>query len=560
MIQFKDVPYLRPDMGAMEKEMRAGIAALEAAGTFPEAYYALLSLEAPRRKFMTLATLVEAHNTMDTNDEFWAGEQAWFDQIRPRWDALCVDLGKALNATPFRQEFEKHLGTEIFRQAETTGRAFSTAITAELEEESVLSAQYSKISGNLSVELDGKRYTMGELSKLQKPGDRDDREKFGQLRQKAFEEKSEELDKLYDDLVHVRDKMAKKLGFQSYTDMGYCRQGRTGYQREQVAAFRREIEESITPVVTALFEKQRQKLGYEELWDFDEDVSFAGDGPQLKEGEVQELFDAIFGELSPESRVYYQDLRRCAFYDLGDRKGKIRVAYSNYVPLYEMPFIFETFDRSPGAVKTFAHECGHGLHSYLKRGEPFVESGTATSDICEIHSMAMEFFVWPYLNKLYSPEDVKKYQFFHMKNALSFLPYGAAVDEFQTEVYDHPEMTPDQRLALWRDLERRYLPWRKYKHEGFLSQGRTWQRQTHIYKWPFYYIDYVLAQVCALQYHFMDEADHEKAWDSYLRLLRCSGFQSFDETLALAGLESPFAPGVVAKVGKQAMEFLEKNG
>ena len=220
MIQFKDVPYLRPDMGAMEKEMRAGIAALEAAGTFPEAYYALLSLEAPRRKFMTLATLVEAHNTMDTNDEFWAGEQAWFDQIRPRWDALCVDLGKALNATPFRQEFEKHLGTEIFRQAETTGRAFSTAITAELEEESVLSAQYSKISGNLSVELDGKRYTMGELSKLQKPGDRDDREKFGQLRQKAFEEKSEELDKLYDDLVHVRDKMAKKLGFQSYTDMG----------------------------------------------------------------------------------------------------------------------------------------------------------------------------------------------------------------------------------------------------------------------------------------------------------------------------------------------------
>ncbi len=560
MIQFQDVPYLRPDMDAMEQEMAAGTAALRRAKTFPEAYFALLSLEAPRRKFMSLATLVEARNTMDTNDAFWAGEQAWFDQAKPRWDALCVDLGKALNETPFRREFERHLGTEIFRQAETTGRAFSTAITAELEEESVLSAQYSKISGNLSVELDGKRYTMGELSQLQKPGDRDDREKFGMLRQQAFAERSGELDKLYDDLVHVRDRMARKLGFQSYTDMGYCRQGRTGYGREQVAAFRKEIEESITPVVTAIFEKQRQKLGYEALWDFDEDVSFAGDGPQLKEGEVQELFDGIFGELSPESRVYYQDLRRCAFYDLGDRKGKIRGAYSNYVPLYEMPFIFETFDRSPGAVKTFAHECGHGLHSYLKRGEPFLESGNATSDICEIHSMAMEFFVWPYLSQVYSEEDLKKYRFFHMKSALSFLPYGAAVDEFQTEVYDHPEMTPEQRLALWRSLEKRYMPWRKYKHEGFLSQGRAWQRQTHIYKWPFYYIDYVLAQVCALQYHFLDEENHESAWDSYLRLLRCSGFQSFDETLALAGLASPFAPGVVAQVGRKAMEFLEKNG
>ena len=196
MIQFQDVPYLRPDMDAMEKEMTAGITALRQAKTFPEAYYALLSLEAPRRKFMTLATLVEAHNTMDTNDEFWAGEQAWFDQAKPRWDALCVDLGKALNETPFRKEFELHLGTEIFRQAETTGRAFSTAITPELEEESVLSAQYSKISGNLSVEMDGKRYTMGELSQLQKPGDRDDREKFGMLRHQAIAERSEELDKL----------------------------------------------------------------------------------------------------------------------------------------------------------------------------------------------------------------------------------------------------------------------------------------------------------------------------------------------------------------------------
>ena len=188
MIPFQEIPYLRPDMDGLERQMGAGIAALEGAGAFPEAYYALLSLEAPRRIFTTLSILVEARNTMDTSDRFWAAEQSWFDQIRPRWDALCVRLGAALNASPFREELARHLGTERFRQAELAGRAFSEEIAGELAEESALSAQYSRISGSLSVELDGRRYTMGELNGLQKPGDRADREKFDILRQQAFAE------------------------------------------------------------------------------------------------------------------------------------------------------------------------------------------------------------------------------------------------------------------------------------------------------------------------------------------------------------------------------------
>ena len=186
MIQFQEIPYLRPDMDGLERQMGAGIAALERAGSFQEAYYALLSLEAPRRIFATLSILVEARNTMDTNDEFWAAEQTWFDRIRPRWDALCVRLGAVLNASPFREELARHLGTERFRQAELAGRAFSEEIAGELAEESALSARYSRISGSLSVELEGRRYTMGELNGLQKPGDRADREKFDNLRPVSY--------------------------------------------------------------------------------------------------------------------------------------------------------------------------------------------------------------------------------------------------------------------------------------------------------------------------------------------------------------------------------------
>ena len=241
-------------------------------------------------------------------------------------------------------------------------------------------------------------------------------------------------------------------------------------------------------------------------------------------------------------------------------QGQDPGAYSNYLPLYHMPFIFETYDGSPGAVKTFAHECGHGLHSFLKRGEPFIDSCEASSDLCEIHSMAMEFFVWPWLDRVYPEADVDKYRYFHMKSAISFLPYGAAVDEFQTEVYDHPDLTPAQRLELWQGLERRYMPWRKYKHENFLSQGRAWQRQTHVYKWPFYYIDYVLAQTCALQYHFLDEENHAGRGTAISPSCGRAGSTPLTRPWPWPGWSPPSPPGTVGRVGQRTMEFLEKNG
>ncbi len=559
MVKFNQIPYIRPEIEDLERDMESGLSALAGAKRFEEAYYALLRLEEPRRRYMTLSNLCEIHNTMDTTDPFWAEEAAHFDRIRPRWEAIDDRLGKALTSSPYGEELKVHLGEEIFRRARVVSRAFSPDIAAEQEEENRLSARYSSLTANLAATVDGKQCTLGEMARMRDDGDRASRMKFDLLGQAAYAQVKGELDTLYDDLVKVRHKIAGKLGQRSFTEVGYCRQCRTGYGREEAAAFRREVETGITPVVSALFEAQRQRLRYDTLLTCDEDVSFAGPGPKPFDRPVEELFDPVFAKLSPESKVFYEELRRNQFYDLGDRRGKIRGAYSNLIPNYRLPFVFETFDASPGAVKTFAHECGHGLHSFLKRGEPFIDSANASGDLCEIHSMAMEFFIWPHLEHIYPAEDIAKYRYFHMKSALSFLPYGAAVDEFQTRVYDQPDLGPAGRLQLWKELEERYLPWRRYQSGGFLEEGRAWQRQTHIYKWPFYYIDYALAQTCALQYRFWDEENHSDAWESYLTLVRESDRHSFSETLALAGLESPFQPGVVSQVGKKAMEFLEKN-
>jgi M3 family oligoendopeptidase len=222
-----------------------------------------------------------------------------------------------------------------------------------------------------------------------------------------------------------------------------------------------------------------------------------------------------------------------------------------------MPFVFVNYNATFDEVVTFAHECGHALQSYIKRGEPFLDNTNPSFDLCEIHSMAMEFFIWPYLKDLIPEADIDKYKYLHLKSALSFIPYGTIVDAYQTEVYDHPEKTPAQRREMWQSLEREFLPWKKFDGDGFYAQGRFWQRQTHIYRWPFYYIDYVLAQTCALQYHFMDQEDHEKAWNSYLTLVRESDRCSFSETLEKAGLESPFKPGVLAELGRKAVAELD---
>jgi len=558
MIRFSEIPYLRPDMDALEREMSAGAAALRDAPSFEAAYFALLGLEAPRRRFQTLAALCEARNTMDTNDPRWAAEAAWFDAARPRWEALETALGAALTGSRFRKELEPHLGRELFRRAEMTGKAFSGAILSDLAEENRLSARYSALTANLTAEDGGRRLTLGDISRMENRGDRASRKWADGLRQAAFGEAAEELDTLFGELVRVRSGIARKLGFSSFTDAGYCRQGRTGYTREDVAAFRREIETCVTPAADALYRRQRERLGYGTLFAYDEEADFPGAAQRALPGRAEELFEPVFSALSPETRMFFGELRRSGFCDLDDRKGKIRGAYSNAFPVYGLPFIFETYDGTFGAVKTFAHECGHGLHSYLKRGEPFVDNCSAASDLSEIHSMSMEFFIWPQLGRLLPAEAVPQYKAFHLKSALAFLPYGAAVDEFQTRVYDQPEMTPAGRRALWRSLEARYLPWRRYDGEGFLSEGRAWQRQTHIYKWPFYYIDYVLAQTCALLYHFMDAEDHEKAWESYLELLRVSDRCSFGEALSAAGLPSPFAPGTVSGIGQKAADSLKE--
>ncbi len=528
--------------------------AITEAKTFGEAYYALIESDFLERIFVSYATISEAGHTNDTRDNFFLEEERFFGVAKSRFGIVLQKRNDAVIKSKFKDEFEKLLGTEFFKSGEMRNKIISEAVLPLMDEESELSEQYSIMMSQLVAEVDGERVTMPQLAKMGASTDRAVRQKFNKITEETMMPLGEKLDELYDKMVKVRHKIAVETGFESYTDYCFCKHGRTGYGREELKRFAQSVKEFIVPVASKLVEAQSQRLGHEVKF-YDEGTVFVGKEVKV-EKEVLSAFQNIFNALSPETKVFYDELRSREFFDLELREGKINGAYSNFVPLCNMPYIFETYNATAGAVKTFAHECGHGLHSFLHRGEPVYGTCSPTSDICEVHSIAMEYFIWNELSHIINEDEIPMYCYRQLKDALQFIPYGTAIDLFQTEVYDNPNMTPKERRDLWKSLEAQFTPWRSYEEGLFMDEGRLWQRQIHVMKWPFYYIDYVLAQVTALQFWALDQENHEKAWETYLIFLKTSGRYSFSEMLDQAKMNSPFEAETLKELAQKAQDFM----
>lgn len=213
------------------------------------------------------------------------------------------------------------------------------------------------------------------------------------------------------------------------------------------------------------------------------------------------------------------------------------------------PFIFSNFNGTSADVDVLTHEAGHAFEAYTAaKTQPLSEMVWSTSEVDEIHSMSMEHFAYPYADKFFGEEAADKYRYAHLVGALTCIPYLVSVDEFQHRVFEKPAMTAKERRAVWHEIEQKYLPWRDYDGNEFLSEGGFWMQKQHIFLYPFYYVDYALAQVCAFQFFAKDRADHQTAWTDYLALCRAGGSRGYFALLDLAHLDNPFREGTVAKV------------
>ena len=291
---------------------------------------------------------------------------------------------------------------------------------------------------------------------------------------------------------------------------------------------------------------------------YDYNVAFKNGNP-LPAGDETYLVNVakdMYEHLSPLSGEYFNFMLDHHLLDLSARNGKAPGGYCTYFANYNAPFIFSNFNGTEGDVNVLTHEGGHAFQAYLCSGIKVPEYMNPTLESCEIHSMSMEFFAWPYMDKFFG-KDSEKAKYAHLVDAIEFLPYGISVDEFQHWVYEHPEATHEERCAEFRKIELKNLPHKKYDNCPCYQKGGWWLRQSHIFSSPFYYIDYTLAQVVAFQFLVEDQKNHDKAWKKYVKLCKCGGKYPFQELLEKNHLRNPFVEGNVNKAIHPLLKILK---
>ncbi|MEL6924465.1 MAG: M3 family oligoendopeptidase, partial [Bacteroidota bacterium] len=419
-------------------------------------------------------------------------------------------------------------------------------------------SDYVKVKASASIEFEGETYNIASIQPKETDQDRKVRKGAAEAKWKFFSDHSETIEQIYHEQVQLRHEISRKLGYKNFIELGYARMLRSDYDASMVANFRQQVKDHIVPIASWLMERQRERLGLDTLYYYDESFRFASGNPkpQGKPEWIIEQAKKMYSELSEETNEFFHFMLDNNLMDLVNKEGKATGGYCTYIGNYKSPYIFSNFNGTSGDIDVLTHEAGHAFQVYESRNIGINEYNWPTYEACEIHSMSMEFFTWPWMH-LFFGEDTEKYKFGHLAGSLTFLPYGVAVDEFQHVVYENPSMTPAERNEAWRNIEQKYLPHRNYEDNEFLKRGGFWQRQSHIFTSPFYYIDYTLAQICAFQFWKRDQEDHDSAWSDYVQLCKAGGGQSFLELTKLANLRSPFEDGCVASVTGKIKAWLE---
>ena len=503
--------------------------------------------------------IITCRYTLDTRNKTYKNAQNKVDELLPILQNYSTKYQRLIVKSRFKKEFEQVYGKYLVKKYEANLKTFDPKIIPDLIEENKLTTKYDEIMGGAKIKFRGGVYNLSQMGKFMSDVDRETRKEASVAVDKWLGDHDAELGELYDKLVHLRDAMAKKLGFKNFVELGYLRLGRTDYNAKMVKGYRQQIKDEVVPVAQKLLKEQIESLGIKDPQSFDYALHFK-DGNPKPIGDAKVLVSrakTMYEDMSFESGGFINFMIDNHLLDLEAREGKAPGGYCTYFPEYKAPFIFSNFNGTEWDVNVLCHEGGHAFQAYLSSDIRVPEYRNPTLESCEIHSMSMEFFTWPYMEKFFG-KDADKYRFSHLADAIEFLPYGITIDEFQHWVYEHPNATHDQRCAKYLEIEKANLPHKKYDYCPTLAKGRWWLRQGHVFGSPFYYIDYTLAQVVAFQFLAEDLKNHEKAWKKYVKLCKLGGKFPFTELLEKADLRNPFEPGTVKKNIAPLLKVLKK--
>jgi len=538
-MKISQIPYVRPDFDEITKKFEELYARFVAATSGAEQIAIIKEFDEISNKAETMGSLSYIRFSLDTNDEFYSKEKEWFDEVFPKFTLLAQKFNKAALESPYRSELEKEFPPVVFKNIEMSLKTINEAIVPMMVEEANLTTKYSQLINNVVIEYNGEKYNTATITKFFTNSDRNVRREATMAFSDAMMKVADDLDDIYDQLVKVRTKMARELGFENYSELGYLRMGRNCYGKEDIAAFRENVKKYIVPMVAEEKEKIRQKFGWDVLRSYDNGVYTENEPKPI--GTPEEIFangSKMYNEMSEETGKLFDRMCADEAFDTLARKGKWGGGYCTTLPDYKTPFILANFNGSSHDVEVLTHEFGHALAAEngftlgFGQRQPTMES-------CEVHSMSMEFLTYPWMEAFFG-ERLADFKFSHIMGGMSFIPYGTIVDYFQQIVYDNPDMTPAERNAMYVKLEKEFLPHVDFDDVPFYKEGRRWQRQMHIYESPFYYIDYCLAQFTAFQFLALSMKDYKGAFEKYMKFLKAGGTKTFTELLEYADLKKPF--------------------
>ena len=558
MKKFAELQYVRPDMEKIFARVSGDIAVLKEAKNYEEFRNAYMDYVEADTELETSKTVAHIRNTINLLDEFYEAEMVYFNSQMPKYEILKKEMGEVIVASPFKAEMEKEFGTILIQNMEAQKQLSDESIVDDQVKEAELVSRFMKTQAAATVEFKGEQIGNYGLLKIMQSTDRAERKEAFEAWAKLYEGIAPTLEEVYDGLVKVRAGMAKKLGFKSFIPMGYLRRRRFDYTEKELEVFRKQVREVVVPAAAKLYERQKEALGIDTLYYYDESIASPSGNPvpigdkEYLVGEAQKMYR----ELSKESGEFFDFMMEYELFDLDSKHGKRAGGYCTTLPQYHAPFIFSNFNGTDADVNVLTHEAGHAFAGFTAaKYQKTPELCHSTSEINEIHSMSMEHFAYPWMKDFFG-DKAEEYRREHLADALMKIPYMLCVDEYQHKVFENPEMTTMERRAVWSGLEKIYMPWRNYAGNEFLESGAFWIKQQHIFLYPFYYVDYAMAQMGAFEFYTKMKEDRKAAWADYYKLCAAGGSMGYFDLLKYSGLHKVLEDGSVKIILKGVFEEL----
>lgn len=496
--------------------------------------------------------------TCDTeNKELEEAFNYFYLEIQPKIQPYADKLNRKLMDCPLTAELDQQKFFTYLRGVRKSIDLFREENIPLQAEMSVLQQQYGSIAGKMTIQHDGKEFTLQQASKFLENPDRNIRETvYFKINERRLIDKAP-LHDLFGKLVSLRHQIAVNAGFKNYRDYKFAEMGRFDYKPEDCFQFHQAVEEHVVPLVDKIYAKHAQKLNISPLKPWDTEAEPAGIEPLRPFTNGKELLDktvACFQKLDPFFASCLKKMEELGHLDLDSRKGKAPGGYN--MPLMESgaPFIFMNAASQMSDVTTMVHEGGHAVHSFLAHGLELSAFKEYPTEMAEVASMAMELFSMDHWEPFFDNEnDLKRAKRHQLERVITIFPWIATIDSFQHWVYENPGHTQEERSEAWMRIIKRFsIP--SLDTSG-LEKFReiSWQRQLHLFEVPFYYIEYGIAQLGAIGMWKQYRENPSAALKNYTDALALGGTKTLPELYAAAGLPFDFSPETI----KALMEMVE---